>query len=352
MQKFIVAVVILVLLGAGSIYTIYSRKDSKAQPLIESPAKKLESSLPIPSSTPFPFEELTVPYLRNKEYKSSLATMQRVSDNGSYSSYLTSYTSEGLKINGLLTKPSGEMPHGGWPAIVFMHGYIPPNQYRTLERYIDHVATLARNGFVVFKIDLRGHGDSEGEAGGGYFSSDYVTDVLNARAALQNSDFVNPNRIGLWGHSMAGNVILRAMAARPEIPAIVIWAGAVFTYSDMSEYGISDASYQPQPTDSERQRKRQRLRELYGEAKDGNPFWKLVAPTNYLADLKGVIQLNHAVNDDVVSVEYSRNLNKILDGTKVPHELHEYPDGGHNITGGSFVSAMQNTVEFFKKYLN
>src|SRR5690606_8606887 len=107
---------------------------------------------------------------------------------------------------------------------------------------------LARNGFVVFKIDLRGHAESEGEAGGGYYGSDYVVDTLNARAALASSDFVNPKKIGHWGHSMAGNVTSRALAAMPEIPAVTIWGGAVYTYSDMQKYGIDDNSYRP-PTD-------------------------------------------------------------------------------------------------------
>lgn len=305
-----------------------------------------------PSPTPFPFEELTVPFLRNKEFKSSLGELIKLSSNGNYTSFLTSYTSDGLKINGLLTKPSGEMPSGGWPAIVFIHGYIPPKTYKTLEKYIDHVNFLAKNGFVVFKIDLRGHGTSEGEADGGYYSSDYIIDVLNARSALQSSDFVNPDKIGLWGHSMAGNVVMRSFAAKPEIPAVVIWAGAVYTYKDLAEYGISDNSYQPLPSDSQRQRKRQLLRSLYGDPKDGNPFWNLVAPTNYLQDLKGALSLNHAVNDDVVSIEYSRNLSKFLDDTLVTHQLHEYPSGGHNINGSSFNSAMQDTVDFFKKYLS
>ncbi|OGE16893.1 hypothetical protein A2858_03130 [Candidatus Daviesbacteria bacterium RIFCSPHIGHO2_01_FULL_36_37] len=326
-------------------YFLKDSNKSNLQPIIQS-SLKLNS----PAPSPFPFEELTIPFLRNKEFKSSLGELKLVSSNGNYTSYLTSYTSDGLKINGLLTKPSGEMPSGGWPAIVFVHGYIPPKTYQTLEKYTMHVNFLASNGFVVFKIDLRGHGTSEGEAGGGYYSSDYIVDVLNARAALQNSDFVN--KVGLWGHSMAGNVVMRAFAAKPEIPAVVIWAGAVYTYKDLADYGISDNSYQPLPSDSERQRKRQELRNLYGDAKDGNPFWNLVAPTNYLNDLKGALSLNHAVNDDVVSIEYSRNLSRLLNDTLVTHELHEYPNGGHNINGSSFTQAMQNTVEFFKKYLS
>ena len=84
----------------------------------------------------------------------------------------------------------------------------------------------------------------------------YIIDTLNAKTALTNSDFVNPKKIGLWGHSMSGNVIARALAASPDIPAIVIWAGAVYTYTDFSQYQIEDNSYQPPPENSESRRKR------------------------------------------------------------------------------------------------
>src|SRR3972149_5220919 len=154
--------------------------------------------------TPFPFQELTIPYLRERDYESSLGELTRYSDNGSYTAYLTNYESDGLKINGLLTIPKSEPPEGGFPAIVFVHGYIAPTIYQTTERYNDYVNYLAKNGFGVFKIDLRGHDASEGEASGAYYSGDYVIDTLNAYAALESFDLVNPNRIGLWGHSMAG----------------------------------------------------------------------------------------------------------------------------------------------------
>lgn len=306
----------------------------------------------IPTPTPIPFYELTIPYLRSRSYQSTLGSLEDVSQNTNYTSYITSYTSDGLKINGLLTKPAGEEPDNGWPAIVFVHGYIPSLTYQTTgQQYADYVDYLADNGFVVFKIDLRGHGSSEGEPGGSYYSSDYIIDVLNAYAALTHTPFVNAEKIGLWGHSMAGNVIARSMAVKPDIPAIVVWAGAVYSYKDFADYGINDNSYQPPQTSSERQRKRQELMTTYGQPKDGNPFWQQVAATSFLKDIKGAIQLNHAVNDEVVNVGYSRDFNALLDKTSVPHELHEYLNGGHNLTGSSFVAAMQNTVAFFKKYL-
>jgi uncharacterized protein len=304
-----------------------------------------------PEPSPIPFEEMTVPWLRERSYTSTLESTQQVAQNARYTSYLSTYQSDGLKIQGLLTRPTGQMPEGGWPAVVFVHGFIAPTTYRTREKYVEYVDNLARNGFVVFKIDLRGHGTSEGEPGGAYYSSDYIIDTLNAYAALQTSEFVNPSKVGLWGHSMAGNVTLRALAAKPEIPAAVIWAGAVYTYEDFREYGIQDNSYRPPSTSSARIRRRQELFDTYGQPTAESSFWSQVAPTNYLGDVKGAIQIHHAVNDTVVNVEYSRNLNRILNETSVPHEYYEYPQGGHNITGASYSQAMQRTVQFYKAKL-
>lgn len=97
--------------------------------------------------------------------------------------------------------------------------------------------------------------------------------------------------------------------------------------------------------------KRRLLFDTYGEFSKESAFWKTVAATNYIQDMKTPLQLNHAVDDNVVDIGYSRDLVKLLDETEIPHELNEYPSGGHNISGSSFNAAMNNTVEFFKKYL-
>lgn len=304
----------------------------------------------VPTPTPIPFVEMTIPHLRSRTYVSKLNELNKLSENSLYTVYRTSYDSDGLKIYGLLTIPKNN--NSKHPAVVFVHGYIPPTLYKTNEKYVEYVDYLARQGLVVFKIDLRGHDQSEGEPGGAYYSSDYVIDVLNAREALLKSDFIKPNSVGLWGHSMAGNVLMRAFAVRPEIPAVVIWAGAGYTYTDLLTYRISDLSYRPPMTDTQRQRQRQKLRETYGEFNPNFQFWKQVAVTDYLKDIKGALELHHAVDDNVVSIEYSRNLMKLLDQTSVIHQLFEYSSGGHNISGVSFGSAIQRTSEFFKKYLD
>jgi dipeptidyl aminopeptidase/acylaminoacyl peptidase len=324
--------------------------ENEVEPATAAINQKL-SERTVPEATPLPFAELTIPYLREKTYESALGELTKSRETSTYTAYRTSYTSDSLKVNGLLTQPKGDKPAEGWPAVVFVHGYIPPKQYKTEGQYVAFVDYLARNGFVVFKIDLRGHDASEGAASGAYYSSDYISDVLHAYSALQNSNFVNPQAIGLWGHSMAGNVTMRSFAVKPEIPAVVIWAGAVYSYADFQVYGISDASYQPQQNDPERQKKRRQLFEAHGEFSPDSPFWQQVAPTNYLNDLQGAIQIHHAVNDTVVDVGYSRNLNALLNNTGIVHELYEYPSGGHNITGESFNQAMQRTVIFYKQHL-
>lgn len=300
------------------------------------------------TKTPFLFEEITIPYLRNRAYEGKLGELSKYSENSAYTSYLTSYDSDGLKINGLLTVPKGPEPEGGWPAIVFVHGYIAPTIYRTTERYVSHVDYLAKNGFVVFKIDLRGHGDSEGEAGGAYYSGDYVVDTLNAYSALEKTDFVNPGGIGLWGHSMAGNVVARSVAVKKDIPAAVIWAGAGFTYTDLTTFRINDQSYRPPATNTERARKRKLLTDTYGSFTEDSWFWKMVPATNYLDGVKTIFQVHHSVDDDVVSIEYSRNLKKVLEGAGIVMEFEEHPSGGHNISGVHFNDAIKDTVDFFK----
>lgn len=304
------------------------------------------------STLPPQLLHMTVPYLRSRTYSSELGPRQTYQENGSYTSYLTSYLSDGLKINGLLTVPAGTPPKDGWPAIVFVHGYIPPSLYATTEKYVAYVDYLARNGFVVFKIDLRGHGDSEGTPGGGYFGSDYIVDTLSAYSALQNTDFVNKKAIGLWGHSMAGNVLMRSLAVKPEIPAAVIWAGAVYSYEDQVKYGLNDQSYRPPEDMIRRNTNRRQIFEAVGSPSAKSAFWQEVAPIYFLNDIKGAIEIHHAEDDDVVNIGYSRDLVTLLDKTKIPHEFYTYSTGGHNITDPSFSLAMQRTVDFYKKYLH
>lgn len=206
--------------------------------------------------------ELSIEYLRNGEYPGSDITVeQNLESASSYNRYLASYRSEGLKIFALLTVPSSIKPDGGWPAIIFNHGYIQPSLYLTTEKYVAYIDGFARNGFIVFKPDFRGHGNSEGQATGAYGSSDYTIDALNAVASVKKLKDANGERIGMWGHSMGGFITLRSMVVDQGIKAGVIWAGVVGSYSDLLD-NWRRRPFSPPPLPSGARRWRQTLLEF------------------------------------------------------------------------------------------
>jgi dienelactone hydrolase len=60
-----------------------------------------------------------------------------------------------------------------------------------------------------------------------------TVDVLNALASVARYPDADPDRIGMWGHSMGGTITLRAMVVTDTIWAGVIWAGVVAPYPDL-----------------------------------------------------------------------------------------------------------------------
>jgi len=213
---------------------------------------------------------------------------------------------------------------------------------------------------VVYKIDLRGHGNSEGVATGSYFSSAYTIDAVSAVKSLQKYENVNPERIGMWGHSMSGNLVLRSMLVSDEIKAGVIWAGAVYSYEDFAKYRISDNSYARRPEQSREQEEDthrenssevQKLRDDPEDLDFNDSFWTSISLTKNINYLSGAIQLHHSVDDNVVNIGYTRDLVNVLESAGKDYSVFEYAGGGHNIVSPYYDTAMQRTVEFFKEKL-
>lgn len=305
-----------------------------------------------PTPTPTPIHPLSIEYLRRQAYPGSdLVIEQRLAPGANYDRYIASYYSEGLKQYGLLTVPRGEKPPSGWPAIVFNHGYIPPNQYRTTERYVAYVDGFARSGYIVFRPDYRGHDRSEGVATGAYGSPAYVIDVLNAVAALRRFPDADPERIGMWGHSMGGWITLRAMVVDPHIKAGVIWAGVVGSYEDLLSRWRRGNRPPPTPDpNSTRGRWRSALTSQHGTPEENPEFWRSLSANYFLADLGGPIQLHHATGDESVPVEFSQILYEQGQQAGMPIELYVYPGDNHNLSA-NFGLAMSRSVAFFDRWL-
>ncbi len=292
---------------------------------------------------------LSIESLRQGDYPGSDLVMEQTLTPGSnYSRYIVSYKTEGLKNYALLTVPNGEAPIGGWPAIVFNHGFIPPAEYRTTERYIAYTDAFSRNGYILLRPDYRGHGNSEGEAAGGYGSNAYTIDVLNALASLKKYPNVNIEKIGMWGHSMGGHITLRSMVVNKDIKAGVIWAGVVASYPDLINNWRRGT---PRPTmPGARRSWRASLTEQFGTPENNPDFWNSISSDYFLADVSGPIQLHHGTADSSVPVEFSRNLEEKMKTVGKKVEYYEYSGDDHDITA-NFGIAAQRSVEFFDKYL-
>jgi dipeptidyl aminopeptidase/acylaminoacyl peptidase len=307
------------------------------------------SVAPTPSPTPLPL--LAIEAMRQKDYPGSeIAIEETLAAGANYHRYLASYRSDGLKIFALLTVPNGPRPGTGWPVVVFNHGYIPPAEYRTTERYVAYVDGFARNGYIVFRSDYRGHGSSEGRPSGAYGSPDYTTDVLNAVRSLKHYPDADPNRIGMWGHSMGGHITLRAMVTvKDEIKAGVIWAGVVAPYSDiMFNWTRPPSAGGAVPSGARAWRKS--FLDTYGTPEQNPQFWNAISPNSYLGDLTAPIQLHHGTADHDVPLAFSETLNRELQEAGKTVEFYTYPGDDHNISS-SFWTAMQRSIAFFNKYL-
>ncbi len=312
-----------------------------------------------PSTDPYP---LQIEVMRQQTYRGSeIVFEQTLAPGPNYNQYIVSYISDGYKIHALMTVPAGQKPATGWPAIIFNHGFIPPAQYRTTERYVAYVAAIARSGYIVFKSDYRGHGSSEGPPEGGYGGPGYTDDVLNALASVKAYKDTDPARIGIWGHSMGGQLTLRSMVVSKDIKAGVIWGGVVAPYPDIFARSASPRPTRVAPTRVPSTPRpgefgpygrpwRQELQAKYGTPEQNPGFWASISPNSYLADISGPLQLQASITDEEVPVEASQTLYREMQAASKNVELYTYPGDNHNISG-NFTLAMQRTVAFFDKYV-
>jgi uncharacterized protein len=309
-----------------------------------------ETAVPLPTATPARQHPLQIEAMRAGQYPGSDVVIESVLDPGvNYSRDYVSYLSEGLKIYALMTVPDGEKPPTGWPVIIFNHGFIPPDVYRTTERYIAYVDLIARSGYIVFRSDYRGHDRSEGEPGGAYSNTGYAVDVLNAVASMKRYPDADPDRIGMWGHSMGGYITLRSMVVTKDIKAGVIWAGVVASYPDLLARWRRGPNASVTPTPNPRSWRLSLVNE-FGSPEENPEFWRSISANSYVGEISGPVQLHHGTLDEDVPLEFSELLFYELINANQYVELYKYDGDNHNISN-YFSTAMQRTIEFFDRFV-
>ena len=126
------------------------------------------------------------------------------------------FTSRGLSCAADLYLPEGVSARAPRPALVLGHGF-----GGLKDGLVAQSEYFRRAGYVVLTIDYRYFGESEGEPRGQLFPLEQVEDMRNAISYVQRRAEVDPQRIGLWGTSFGGAIVIYTAAVDRRVRAVV-----------------------------------------------------------------------------------------------------------------------------------
>ena len=268
-----------------------------------------------------------------------------------YTSYDVTFASttagrgtEPLRISGVLNVPAGRGPQGGqgWPAVVLAHGYIDPASYVRGQGMTRERGFLAQQGFVALHVDYRNHAESTDDPRiETAVRLGYATDVIAAARALAGSRHVrvDPDRIALFGRSMGGGVVLKALAAEPGLFA----AGVGWASVSSLEGQNFDHFQRPDAPEAEL---RAAFRGRHGLPDDDPAFWRGLSPRPRFGDITEPVLMVHGRFDDTCPPRWARTTQRALQQAGVDSTLEWYDDG--HAFGPAFVAAMDRTVRFLR----
>ncbi len=298
---------------------------------------------------------------RAEDRNIELALVKEIEGGVGFNAFLYSYESAGLIVHAMLAVPDAPLPIGGFPVLVANHGHHPnPPQYgitadgrdwRPGDYYRRIPELFAAAGFMVVMPDFRGHNNSEGvEFTGGMLESSYYTeDVLNLLAGLPTLPLANTDKVFMWGHSMGGEVTLRALLATNQVKAASIWSSVGGDIWDQSYYY---SRYEdPMAPDSSDTPKSviERLRDKLAEFEGGFDY-SVAEPLLYLDYLETPIMIQHAVGDRGAAYKWSERLAKELYMRDKEYRFVTYVGDEHFFSGEDLELAVDRDVAFFRKF--
>ena len=126
------------------------------------------------------------------------------------------FQSGGLRCAADLYLPDGARAGTKHPALVIGHGFSVVK-----EALVEHGRAFARAGFVTLAIDYRTFGRSEGEPRASLFPMNEAEDYRNAITYLESRPEVDADRIGIWGTSFSGGLVMFVGAVDRRVKAVV-----------------------------------------------------------------------------------------------------------------------------------
>ena len=246
---------------------------------------------------------------------------------------------DGLTLRSTVHVPDD--PASRWPVVVFVHGFA--SNRLELPSFVGMSRLLADNGVASVRVDLSGHGESDGD----FFDVTITQEIAETRAvvrAVREFEFVDAERLGLVGMSMGGVVAGVVAAEEPGIRALCLWSPAA-----VAPFHIRDGHIQGQPFAEEIAEKG------YFDAGGYRVSPALLQDIAGLdvygrsAGYRGPVRIIHGDHDDAAPLEYGRRYLEHYDGNA---ELEVVPGADHAWgTVPHRTRLHQSTLEFLTKAL-
>ncbi len=229
-----------------------------------------------------------------------------VEETGGVTSTAVTYDSGGLTVSGILRTPPGDGP---FPAVVVVHGSVDPDEYISGGDLEAEQRALVESGYVVLATDLRGYAGSDAadaeslavDPGFGWMTVldwGMALDVVNALAVLRSGQVagVDPERIGVVGHSLGGLLAMDAAVIAPGSSDIVVALSAPTTAFGevIEEYTADDPET------------RSEISESVGLPSENPQYWADVSPRTFFDRATEPLLLIHGSADDVALAEWSQ----------------------------------------------
>jgi dipeptidyl aminopeptidase/acylaminoacyl peptidase len=289
-------------------------------------------------ATPEPYEQYSIDSLRSRPYgDGTIAVTETLEENDGFTRYGIHYLSDGLNIYGFANVPKGEGP---FPVIVVIHGLVDSAAYETLDYTTPAADGLTKAGYIVFHPDLRGYMPSDN--GDDLFRVGMAVDVLNLIALIKAKSgppelFANAlaENIGLWGHSLGGNIALRLLTVTSEVKATVLYASMSGDEIKNAEL-LSSISSDPL---------------LQTELSVNAATIERISPVYYYEDITSPIQLHHGTADQTVPVAWAQETCDALTIARVQVECIYYPDEDHTFRSRVIDQFEASVLQFYASNL-
>ena len=232
--------------------------------------------------------------------------------------FFTFTTERGDELNGYMIKPAGATAGVEHPLL--MHVYGGPGSQQVLDNWrgqnMAWFQLLVQQGFVVAVVDNRGTG-ARGELlkKETYLAlgKEETEDQISAAKYLGGLDYIDADRIGIFGWSYGGFMALHCILQGNDVFA------AAISVAPVTNWKWYDSIYT------------ERYMRTYEENQEG---YDNNSPINYADRLKGRLLLVHGMGDDNVHFQHTAEMANALIMNNKQFDTYFYPNRNHGIYGG------------------